>query len=470
MSNYQSLSQEKYLDFVLRTSLLLMSFTLFAVFGDSFSNLHAYEARSIDGTNNHHHHTDWGSTNTPLLRKMDPDYANGHDAPAGPSRPSARMISNILATQTGLSYNSKRATDFLWQWGQFIDHDIDLTEGADPAESFAIPIPAGDVYFDPSATGTKIMPFHRSDYVSDSTPRQQMNHITAFLDASMVYGSDPERAHALRTKDGTGRLKMSKGRLLPFNVDGLPNAGGPDPNLFVAGDVRANEQVGLIAMHTLFVREHNRLAKKIRKRDETLSGDEVYERTRRKVGALIQIITYNEFLPILLGKHALRPYRGYKPWVNPSIANIFSTAAYRLGHSMLSPQLLRLKKNGNPSVPVISHFVMPSLHLGELSRNKESHLSFVDWPINERKRLIPILLMMSETFCLVLRGSVVLTLRHSISNADETMVYQVITTRALRWDYPPRHHLQTSPLIKNSNNAFSMPMSLLNTWMCGSED
>ena len=294
---------------------------------------------------------------------MNSDYADGQDVPAGSTRPSAREISNIVAAQTVSTYNSKHATDFLWQWGQFIDHDIDLTEGAHPVEPFAIPVPAGDIHFDPSATGTKMIPFTRSAYSPEVSPRQQVNQITAFLDASMVYGSDAVRAHALRTNDGTGKLKTSPGRFLPFNVDGLPNAGGSGETLFLAGDIRANEQIGLAAMHTLFVREHNRIAKKIRKRNETLSGDEIYEKARRKVGALIQVITYNEFLPVLLGKNALRPYRGYKPWVNPSIANIFSTAAYRLGHSMLSPTLLRLKKNGKPiqagNLPLRDAFFAP---------------------------------------------------------------------------------------------------------------
>ena len=63
-----------------------------------------------------------------------------------------------------------------------------------------------------------------------------MNQITSYIDASNVYGSDDVRAAALRQNDGSGKLKTSHGNMLPFNVDGLPNAGGPDPTLFLAGD------------------------------------------------------------------------------------------------------------------------------------------------------------------------------------------------------------------------------------------
>src|SRR5690606_5728742 len=121
----------------------------------------------------------------------------------------------------------------------------------------------------------------------------------------------------------------SAGNNLPYNVDGLPNAPDATEDFFVAGDVRANEQLGLTAMHTLFVREHNFLANKIRKKHPLYSGKQIYQLARALVGAEMQKITYSEFLPVLLGSHALRPYRGYKKSVNPSIANVFSTAAYR---------------------------------------------------------------------------------------------------------------------------------------------
>ena len=78
----------------------------------------------------------------------------------------------------------------------------------------------------PFNTGAVTIGFNRSIYDLDSgtspdNPRQQLNEITAWVDASNVYGSDSERADALRSLDGSGRLKTSDGNLLPFNVDGF---------------------------------------------------------------------------------------------------------------------------------------------------------------------------------------------------------------------------------------------------------
>ncbi len=64
------------------------------------------------------------------------------------------------------------------------------------------------------------------------------------------------------------------------------------------------------------------------------------------VGAEIEVITYRDFIPLLLGANALTPYAGYNPDVDPGIANEFSTAAFRVGHTMLSEQLLRFDANG----------------------------------------------------------------------------------------------------------------------------
>ena len=292
---------------------------------------------------------DLPETHEPLRRLFSSDYADGQSELAGPHRPSAREISNHVFAQNESVVNPIGATDYLWQWGQFIDHDIDLTDGVSPPENFPISVPPGDEFFDPHGIGSAAIDFNRSVYVVDEHGvRQQINEITFRIDASMVYGSDEERADALRTLDGTGRLKTSDNGLLPFNEAGLPNAGGESADLFLAGDVRANEQVGLTAMHTLFVREHNRWARRYARRSPGLSGDQIYYRAKRMVTAEIQHITFNEFLPTLLGKRAIPEYRGWRSKADGRVSNAFSTASFRLGHSMLSSHLLQLDKNLQP--------------------------------------------------------------------------------------------------------------------------
>jgi hypothetical protein len=185
-------------------------------------------------------------------------------------------------------------------------------------------------------------------------PRQQPNLITAFLDGSVVYGSDSTRSAALRTFHG-GKLATSAGNLPPLNTAGLANANDahlfPDNELFLAGDVRANENVELTAIQALFVREHNQIASAIAAANSSLSDEQIFQMTRRIVAAEIQAITFNEFLPALLGPNALRPYFGYNPDVNPGIANEFSTAAYRIGHTLVNGDVEFLDNDGNPIRP-----------------------------------------------------------------------------------------------------------------------
>ncbi|WP_425410429.1 peroxidase family protein [Hyphococcus sp.] len=322
--------------------------------GPAFSD--GREVRSFDGTGNNASEPGAGAAFQKLSRMMPSDYSDGISAMGGPLRKGPREISNIVVHQGDKSVpNDFGTSDFLWQWGQFIDHDFALGDGVRTGDrSFDIPIPAGDPWFDPMGAGGKSIHFDRALFDEEtgtdlSNPREHMNEITSWLDGSMVYGSSDARAAALRANDGTGRLKTSAGELLPFNPDELPNANeGPIPpaDLFLAGDVRSNEQVGLTVMHTLFVREHNRWADQIRKTRPWLSGDDVYHAARRMVIAEIQIITYEEFLPALIGRRALPRYRGYKEG-NPGLMTEFSGAAWRLGHTLINPQIMRVDRNGD---------------------------------------------------------------------------------------------------------------------------
>jgi len=338
----------------------------------------AVDFRAIDGSDNNLDNADWGAADTQLLRLTTVEYEDGVSEPAGgidgAGRPNPREISNRVSDLDLSIENDRQLTGFVFQWGQFMDHDMGLTEEQSPPVAFNVTVPADDPDLNPAAP----IPLLRSRFdgatgTDPGNPRQQINQITAFIDASNVYGSDDIRALELRTLEG-GRLKTSSGDFLPYNTAGLHNAAPPPlapEDYFLAGDIRANEQPGLTALQTLFVREHNRLADEIAASDfagEDLSDpaidEEIYQRARAIVGAELQAITYYEFLPALLGPANLDSYAGYEDMVNPGVANIFSGALYRVGHTMLPNELLRLDDDGAPVAPPIAlgdAFFIPSL-------------------------------------------------------------------------------------------------------------
>ncbi|WP_165229541.1 peroxidase family protein [Aquisphaera insulae] len=242
--------------------------------------------------------------------------------------------------------------------GRFV---VELPATSQLTSDMDIVIPQGDVHFDPYDTGLQTIQLRRAVFdtatgTDAGNPRQQINQATSFLDASVIYGSDEARARALRTLDGTGRLKTSPGDLLPFD-DSTTFPAGPLPvdneginpasSMFVAGDVRASENVQLAALHALFVREHNRLADRYHAENPGWDDETTYQSARKMVGAMLQFITYNEFIPALLGADALPAYSGYRADVDPRVSAMFSTAAFRVGHTLLTPDAPRLDAEGN---------------------------------------------------------------------------------------------------------------------------
>lgn len=313
------------------------------------------EVRTYDGTSNNVDNLEWGASFSHLQRIGDANYSDGIASMVFSDRAGPREISNALVQQAEDESipNSFGTSDMLWQWGQFIDHDLDLTDGSTEEEQ-NIAIPVGDRFFDPGGTGSAFIPFNRALYDPETgtsviNVRQQENEITSWIDGSMIYGSDDDRAERLRNSANRAFLAMSAGNLLPFNTQNLTNANGPvadATSLFLAGDVRANEQAGLTAMHTLWVREHNRIAAILEDDNPAAGAEMIFQAARRLVIAKIQKITYDEYLPALLGNNALPEYTGYNNSINPTIYNEFSTAAYRLGHSMVSDNVLLVGPTG----------------------------------------------------------------------------------------------------------------------------
>jgi len=337
-----------------RIILLIIGLTFFQI------SIFSQDNRTIDGSGNNLQNSNWGAAHTQLKRLTTVAYTDGIESPAGTLRPNPRTISNTLFAQDSLLNDPLNLSDFVWAFGQFIDHDISLT--GDSNENAFVQVPSGDPWFDPFGQGTALIFMRRSKGMTgtgtdSSNPREHGNEITGWIDASNVYGSDLDRATWLRTF-AEGKMKTSNYNLLPWNtfsgnfattVDWdaplMDDAVQASNYHFVAGDVRANENPLLVAFHTLFVREHNRLCDTLKIDHPNWTDEELYQHARKIVSGLIQNVVYSEWLPSMGVQ--LDAYSAYDETVDPRIMNVFSAAAFRMGHTLLNSTILRLDNDGN---------------------------------------------------------------------------------------------------------------------------
>jgi peroxidase len=286
--------------------------------------------RSIDGTQNNLAQPDLNVAGTDFTRVGPANFEDGFATPIGGANP--REISNTVVAGQGDLANPEGLSGMMYAWGQFIDHDLDLSM-SDGVSHIDISVPQGDPTFAPGTT----IPLTRA-VIDPATgtpghPATAVNSISGWLDASMVYGSDATTAASLRMPDG--HMKTSEGNNLPI-VDGM----------FAAGDVRAAENPDLTALQTLFVREHNYQVDRLHAAHPDWSGDQLYQNAKAIVTGEIEHITYSEFLPHLLGPDAIAPYHGYDPNVDPRITEEFAGAAYRFGHSIVSAEIGQVGEQG----------------------------------------------------------------------------------------------------------------------------
>ena len=84
------------------------------------------EDRTFTGFDNNLKNQNWGKANIELLRISGHDYPDGIGSPSGLDRPTPRVISNSLCFEKNVALN-ENLTDFMWAWGQFLDHELDHT-------------------------------------------------------------------------------------------------------------------------------------------------------------------------------------------------------------------------------------------------------------------------------------------------------------------------------------------------------
>merc|ERR1719483_1994207 len=133
-------------------------------------------------------------------------------------------------------------------------------------------------------------------------------------------------------------------------------------------DSRSNEQPGLTAYHTVWLREHNRLAVELKYLNPHWNDEKLYQEAKKILTAEMQHITYNEWLPIVLGTDFMDELdiipvnygysSRYDKTVNPTVINSFAAAAFRFGHTLIQGMLDLVKE---------VHFDRQTVNRGPLS-------------------------------------------------------------------------------------------------------
>jgi len=316
--------------------------------------------RTFDGSCNNEDNPEWGKANTPYRRIAQRKHTLVHCGnPSFLDMPNSRLVSRVMVkrTITDEPDASNDTTVMLMTFGQVVDHDMQLTPlrdtesgqfmdccapaNKDHVDCCPIEVPEGDLFFG-IENRPDCLPFLRSklfEHQGNSCRKlaDVGNANTAYLDLSFLYGSDEETALNIRSTDeGQGLLKIqvdSRGRHYPhISPDGV----------MVFADARGDVHAGFTLLHSIFLRNHNRLAKELRQQNPDWNDENLYQEARKINGALLQHITYTQYLDTLLGKgnNVTVPLNEghenyYDKTADASVMMIFSTAAFRL-HTQVS--------------------------------------------------------------------------------------------------------------------------------------
>lgn len=274
--------------------------------------------------------------------------------PTGMDRPSARHVSNTVCTQRGDIFNKMGLSEFVVFFAQFLDHTFVATT-TNKSETMHIDVPDDDPTY--ANTSVKYLHFQRSVRAEFSrrTGRltgmvRPINVLSSAIDLSSVYSSEKMRAEALRASTD-GLLLTDDDKWLPRNRGKFFNSPTNSDEFFFAGDHRANEHPVLTSFHTLFLREHNLLARELKEVFPSWDDNTLYLNARHINHAQFQKIVYEEFLPVMLGQ-PLRTYRGHRRKSHPGLSVLFSTAAFRIGHTMVGNKITLKGPYGTPMDPI----------------------------------------------------------------------------------------------------------------------
>ncbi|XP_029348712.1 peroxidasin-like [Acyrthosiphon pisum] len=286
--------------------------------------------RSADGSCNNLKRNYLGKANTAYKRLLFPEYTDGiSEMPNFYEKklPDPRLVSTTLVKDEDSPDHTK--TMMMAYWAMFIGHDL-------------------------SHTAVSTMGMHIKHLT--------MNQATHYLDASMIYGTSEEQTLSLRQMS-FGLLSVEKrwffdpsSDLMPLETNDTNVCQNGPGTCYRAGDTRANAYPQLNAVYTMWVREHNRIARELYKENLFWSDEELFREAKKITTAFIQHITYNEWLPALLGVNYTKEnglgleYRTkYDETADPSVSNSFATAILPFANSMIGDSISGYQYIDGPS-------------------------------------------------------------------------------------------------------------------------
>ncbi|XP_050538281.1 peroxidase-like isoform X5 [Daktulosphaira vitifoliae] len=327
--------------------------------------------RTADGSCNNLQFPTWGKSDVAVTRIIQADYSDGINQPrktvSGEELPNSRIIRTTIFPDK--DQPSPDHTVYVTQYGQVIAHDTELavekktSTGKEPqccnpdgsfpedlpAECISVFVPEND-----SEMNKRCIPITRVkdtlDIGCNIKPVRQIIGVTSFLDLSLLYGSNDETAQSLRTFNG-GKLKFQLGpndKIFLSNVENpMKSCNGQveKPICYTAGDTRVNQQPGIAVSTITLLRLHNFLCEELNTINPQWDDERLYQESRKMLIGMYQHVTYNEFVPIILGSdfaklNELLPLKKgydnrYDQFLNPTTFSSFTATAFRAPHSYI---------------------------------------------------------------------------------------------------------------------------------------
>lgn len=245
--------------------------------------------RSPTGECNNILHRGYGARGDTFLRLLEPSYADGRLQPrtsiGSHALPSADDVVNGLQKMIDDSLLHPHITAMVPAWGQLLAYDLaefsPLSGNMKCCKNNGKYTTIEEIEQCYVRLGANCKEYKRSvpsvgQGECEIKYRNQMNLASGFVDGSSLYGSTEKEINALR----------------------LFRAGKVD----IRACPRCTESGAVGALHTLLLREHNRIAVVLSDKNPKWSDSVLFFEARRALVAQIQHITYNEFLPIILGQ------------------------------------------------------------------------------------------------------------------------------------------------------------------------